>query len=94
MVKAGSLDKGDIANVRDSHGRLIAVECKNTAKMSLPVWTCEVATEATNYGAHVGIVIHKRHRVADPGKQRVTLAVDDLMQLLVTPLWSRDISHL
>ncbi|GAB3595318.1 hypothetical protein CFAEC_06110 [Corynebacterium faecale] len=68
MTKAGALDKGDIANVRDSHDRLLADECKNITKMSLPAWINEAQAEAINYGAHVGIVVHKRHGVTDPGK--------------------------
>lgn len=82
MVKSGAKDRGDIANVRDSHGRLIAVEAKNTAKMNLPAWTGEAAMEATNYGAHVGVVVSKRHGVGSPGKQWVHLTVDDLIKLL------------
>ena len=82
MVKSGSKDRGDIANVRDSHSRLIAVEAKNTAKMNLPAWTNEAQAEAENYGAHVGVVVHKRHGVGDPGKQWVTMELDDLIRLL------------
>ncbi|WP_293954941.1 hypothetical protein, partial [uncultured Corynebacterium sp.] len=54
MVKSGSLDRGDIANVRDSHGRLLAIEAKNTATMSLPQWEREATAEALNYRAHAG----------------------------------------
>lgn len=82
MVKSGSKDRGDIANVRDSHDRLIAVEAKNTAKMNLPAWTNEAQAEALNYGAHVGVVVHKRHGVGDPGKQWVSMTTDDLIKLL------------
>ena len=82
MVKSGSYDRGDVGNVRDHIGRLIAVEVKNTAKMSLPAWTREAAVEAENYGAHVGVVVHKRHGVGDPGKQWVTCTLDDLIALL------------
>lgn len=85
MVKAGALDKGDIANVRDSHGRLIAIECKNTTKMSLPAWTTQDHTEATNYQAHTGITIHKRHGTTAPGSQWVTMTVDDLIKLIQAP---------
>lgn len=85
MVKAGALDKGDIANVRDSHDRLLAVECKNTAKMALPSWVGEAQAEAINYDAHVGVVVHKRHGVADPGRQWVTMTVDDLIKLIAGP---------
>lgn len=85
MPKAGVLDKGDIANVRDSHDRLLAVECKNTSKLTLPAWVGEAQAEAINYDAHVGVVVHKRHGVADPGRQWVTMTVDDLIQLLTAP---------
>ncbi|STD70286.1 hypothetical protein [Corynebacterium renale] len=34
-VKTGATDKGDIANVRDSHGRKIVIECKNTTRLDL-----------------------------------------------------------
>lgn len=80
--KHGALDRGDIANVRDSHGRLIAVECKNTARINLAGWMREAHAAATNYGAHAGLIIHKRHGTAAPGSQWVTLTVDDLIRLL------------
>ncbi|BAF54894.1 putative PDDEXK endonuclease [Corynebacterium glutamicum] len=82
MPKSGALDKGDISNVRDSHGRLIAIECKNTTKMSLPQWTSQAHIEATNYAAHLGITIHKRHGTTAPGNQWVTMNVNDLIKLL------------
>ena len=85
MVKAGALDKGDIANVRDSHGRLLAVECKNTATMSLPQWEREATAEALNYGAHAGVIIHKRRGTADPGEQWVTMTAETLTKLLSAP---------
>ena len=85
MVKSGSLDRGDIANVRDSHGRLLAVECKNTATMSLPQWEREATAEALNYGAHAGIIIHKRRGTADPGEQWVTMTAETLTKLLTAP---------
>lgn len=85
MPKTGALDKGDVSNVRDSHGRLIAIECKNTTKMSLPQWTNQAHTEATNYGAHLGITIHKRYGTAAPGSQWVTMTVDDLIKLIQAP---------
>ena len=85
MPKTGALDKGDISNVRDSHGRLIAIECKNTTKMSLPQWANQAHTEATNYQAHTGITIHKRYGTAAPGSQWVTMTVDDLIKLIQAP---------
>lgn len=82
LVKTGTKDRGDIGNVRDHLGRLIAVEAKNTHRMDLPAWTREAAQEAEHYGAHVGVVIHKRHGVGDPGHQWVTMELDDLIRLL------------
>lgn len=82
QVKTGALDKGDIANVRDSYNNKIAVECKNTTRMDLPKWVAEAQTEAVNLGALVGVTIHKRHGVGDVGRQWVTMTVDDLIRLL------------
>lgn len=82
LVKTGTRDRGDIGNVRDSHGRLIAIEAKNTARMDLPAWAREAAQEAKHYGAHVGLVVHKRHGVGAPGQQWVTLTLDDLIHLI------------
>lgn len=85
MVKSGSLDRGDIANVRDSHGRLLAIECKNTATMSLPQWEREATTEALNYGAHAGVIVHKRRGTAQPQEQWVTMTTETLTKLLQAP---------
>lgn len=82
LVKTGTRDRGDIGNVRDSHGRLISIECKNTHRLDLPAWTREAAQEAEHYGAHAGVVIHKRHGVAAPGSQWVTLTLDALISII------------
>ncbi|WP_018296484.1 putative PDDEXK endonuclease [Corynebacterium lubricantis] len=82
LVKTGAKDRGDIGPLRDSKNRLIAVECKNTSKMALPQWVREAQAEADNYGAHLGIIIHKRHGSADPAQQWVTLTLQDLVKLL------------
>lgn len=82
MVKVGRDDKGDVSNVRDSQGRLIAVECKNVQQQALPQWTREAQREAHNYGAHVGVVVHKRHGSGQIGEQWVTMTLDDLIKLL------------
>lgn len=80
-VKTGAKDRGDISNVR-SHGERVVVECKNTARLSLAQWIDEAHTQAGNDDAAVGVVIHKRHGVADPGRQWVTMTVDDLVFFL------------
>lgn len=80
-VKAGAKDLGDLANVR-AHGQRVVIECKNTSRPSLSQWISEAHVQAANDEAAVGIVIHKRHGVGAPGKQWVTMTVDDLVFLL------------
>ncbi|MBU8819932.1 hypothetical protein KL864_29020 [Mycolicibacterium goodii] len=80
-AKTGARDKGDILGVR-AHGQRVVVECKNTARLALPEWTNEAHTEANNDDALVGVVIHKRHGVAAPGRQWVAMTVDDLLALI------------
>jgi len=48
----------------------------------LPEWTAEAHTEAGNDDALTGVVIHKRNRVGDPGRQWVSMTVDDLAALI------------
>ena len=79
--KAGAKDKGDIANVRMGDHKVV-IECKDVARMDLPKWTREAQVEADNAGALVGIVVHKRHGVAKPGQQWVTMILGDLTRLL------------
>jgi len=80
-AKTGAKDRGDIGGLR-IHGQRMVIECKDTARMALPQWVDEAHTEAGNDDALVGIVIHKRRGVADPGKQWVAMTVDDLLALL------------
>ncbi|MCK0174788.1 hypothetical protein [Mycolicibacterium sp. F2034L] len=80
-ARTGAKDRGDIAGIR-IHGQRVVVECKDTARVTLPAWTVEAHTEADNDGALVGVVIHKRHGTADPGRQWVAMTVDDLVALL------------
>ncbi|MGE2714211.1 hypothetical protein ACQI4L_09150 [Mycolicibacterium litorale] len=81
-VKTGARDCGDIAGVRTHDNQRVVIECKNTARATLPAWTAEAHTEANNDGALVGVVIHKRHGTTDPGRQWVAMTVDDLAALL------------
>jgi len=81
-VKRGTKDVGDIAGLR-FHGQKIAVEVKNTARVDLPTWTKEAEVERQNLGALAAVVIHKRHGVGAPGKQWVTMTVDDLVALML-----------
>ncbi|MDU0478368.1 hypothetical protein QVA66_03830 [Staphylococcus chromogenes] len=85
-VKTGATDKGDIANVRDSHNRRIVIEAKDYGGQLKPApWVAEAHTEATNDGAHVGIVVAKRRGVTAPGQQWVLMTLDDLIKLLGGP---------
>lgn len=84
-VKTGAKDRGDLANVR-MHGERVVVECKNTTRPTLAQWIAEAHTQAGNDDAAVGVVVHKRHGVADPGRQWVTMTVDDLVFFLTGEL--------
>jgi hypothetical protein len=80
-VRNGNKDRGDIAGLR-IHGQRLVAECKNTTRTALPEWTAEAHCEAGNDDALVGVVIHKRNRVGDPGQQWCTMTVDDLCALI------------
>lgn len=85
-VKAGAADKGDIANVRDSHNRRIVIEAKDYGgRLNLPQWIKEAHQEAENDNAHVGLVIAKRRGTTNPADQWVAMTVNDLIQLLTPP---------
>lgn len=84
-VKTGAKDRGDVANVRDSHNRRIVIECKNTTRPNLAGWIKEAHQEAQNDNAHIGVVIHKRHGNANPADQWVTCTLEDLVKLLKSP---------
>lgn len=80
-ARTGAKDRGDIAGLR-VRGQRMVVECKDTSRMALPAWTDEAHVEAGNDDALVGVVVHKRHGVGDPGKQWVSMTVDDFLALL------------
>lgn len=95
--KNGSSDLGDLAFVGYRAAGLkglsewsvpITLECKNTATMNLASAVREAHTEAGNYRAKHGgpaplpILMHKRHGVADPGRQWVTMEADTFVRLL------------
>lgn len=80
-VRTGVKDKGDISGLRHM-GMKIAVECKNTTRMSLGTWMTEAHTAMGNDDAGLGIVVHKRHGKGQAGDQWVTMTVDDLVALL------------
>lgn len=82
LVKTGAKDRGDVGPFRNAQGDLVAVECKNTTRLALPQWIGEAHTEAVNYGAATGVIVHKRRGVTDPGKQWVTMTLDDLLTIM------------
>ena len=84
-VKTGAADKGDIGGVRDSYGRRVVVECKDSSRMELPAWTREAHSEAANDGAVVGVVVHKRRGTRNPAEQWVTCTLADLVALVKGP---------
>lgn len=81
MVRRGSDDRGDIVGVR-SHGKPVAIECKDVARINLPQWVDEAHREAGNGDALVGVVISKRHGNADPASQWVHMEVRDFVALI------------
>lgn len=84
-AKTGSKDRGDIGGVR-AHGQRVVVECKNTSRLNIAGWIDEAHTEAGNDDALVGVIAHKRHGVADPSRQWITMTVADLVSLITGDL--------
>lgn len=85
-VKTGAADKGDVANVRDSHNRRIVIEAKDYGGRLEPAqWLREAHTEAENDNAHVGIVVAKRRGTTNPAHQWVLMDLEDLTKLLTPP---------
>jgi hypothetical protein len=80
-TKTGAKDRGDITGLRIHNQRIVA-EIKNCSRICLSEWITEAHTEAGNDDALAGIVIHKRNGVGDPGRQYVTMTVDDLCSLI------------
>ena len=80
-VKRGTKDVGDIAGLR-FHGQKIAVEVKNTTKVTLSKWVAEAEIERQNLGALAGVVVHKRRGRAAPGDQWVTMTLRDFVALM------------
>ena len=80
-VKTGAKDTGDIGGVH-VHDQRIAIEVKNTARISLGVWASEAEVERFNDGALAGVVIHKRHGKGQAADQWVTLTLADFTAIL------------
>lgn len=82
LVKTGAKDRGDVGPLRNAQGDLVAVECKEVGRMALAEWMREAHVEAVNYGAVTGIIVHKRKGFTAPGKQWVTMTLDDLLTIM------------
>lgn len=67
----GNKDQGDIEIPEVPE---IVIEAKNTKGQSLAQWVDEVAKEAVNAGAPVGVVWHHRRGAASPGGGYVTMS--------------------
>ena len=80
-TKTGGKDRGDVSGWRFA-GRRIVAEVKNVSRLNLAGWVNEAEIERANDDAMVGLVVHKRHGVGDPGSQYVTLTLRDLVALL------------
>ncbi|MFC0673533.1 hypothetical protein [Brachybacterium hainanense] len=80
-ARSGAKDRGDIAGIR-ARGRRIVIEAKNTTRTELARWIREAHLEAGNDDAAIGVVVAKRHGVADPARQWVHMTLADLAWLL------------
>lgn len=83
--KNGTKDRGDIGGVRSPFGKVV-LELKDHATLALPGWLREAEVERGNDDALVGVVVHKKRGVTDPGEQYVTMTVDSLVRLLGGPI--------
>lgn len=79
--KHGARDRGDIAGLR-VHGQKVTQECKNTARWTVAEWLKETEKERQNDGALAGVVIAKRHGIADPAQQVVLMTLADFTALV------------
>lgn len=80
-VKTGAADKGDVGGVH-AHDQRLAIEVKNTAKISLGTWAAEAEVERVNEEALAGVIVHKRHGKGKPEDQWVTMTLRDLVAIL------------
>ena len=81
-VKTGAKDRGDIAALRAPHGGRIVIEAKNTRTVNLGQHHNEAETERLNDDAVAALLAHKRHGIADIGRQWITCTVDDLIAII------------
>lgn len=80
-VKTGAADKGDLGGIR-VHGQRVIAELKNRRDWRPGEWLREAERERLNDNALAGVVVAKRHGVADPGQQIVITTLDDLVAII------------
>lgn len=77
----GSVDKGDVVNVRiDGHD--LVIQTKDLADKSLAAGVRAAKVQAVNAGALAGFYVHKRRGTTDPMRQYVTGTVAELVALI------------
>lgn len=81
-AKTGARDRGDIGGVRTIRDGRVVIECKDTARDSLPAWITEVEVERGNDDAVIGVVAHKRRGTANPADQFVSMTLETFALLL------------
>ncbi|AER26114.1 hypothetical protein BONGO_71 [Mycobacterium phage Bongo] len=77
----GSVDKGDIINVRID-GQDLVIQTKDVTRLDLPKGVGDAKLQAVNAGALAGLFIHKRKGTTDPMKQWVSCTVAELVALI------------
>lgn len=82
-AKHGSKDRGDLSGVF-LHGRPVAVEVKDRARMELPQWLREAEEERGNADAEYGVVVHHRKGkgASSMGEQYVTMTLSTFRDML------------
>ena len=82
-VKTGAKDRGDLTGIRTPLGGRVVAELKDYAgRVMVGPWLSEVAVEAGNDDAPVGVVIFKRRGISDPGSQGVLMTVETFARLI------------
>ena len=80
-ARNGAKDRGDISGIRHRGARIV-IECKNTSRPALAQWITEAHQEAGNDDAAIGVIVHKRHGIAAPAEQWVTMTLADFAWLI------------
>ena len=80
--QAGAKDRGDITGLHHLTERVV-VECKNVARPALAKWAEEAEVARGNDDANAAVVAHKRHGVADPAQQWITMTLQEFVALLM-----------